>query len=151
MRNYLEKPETWIAINGFLLAFLWEMLQMPFYEMSGLSTWQVTKNCAFATLGDAGIMVFAYWVATRFASNRLWLRQCRIRPLAIYLSVGMAITVVVEHFALRSDRGWTYSKLMPTIGAIGLVPMFMWLIVPALTLVLAKRSLFGSTLTAEDR
>lgn len=151
MRNYLEKPETWIAINGFLLAFLWEMLQMPFYEMGGLSTWQVTKNCAFATLGDAGIMVFAYWVATRFAPNRLWLRQWRIRPLAIYLSVGMAITVVVEHFALRSDRGWTYSELMPTIAAIGLVPIFMWLIVPALTLVLAKRSLFGSTLTAEDR
>lgn len=150
MRNYLEKPETWVAINGFLLAFVWEMLQMPFYDMSGLSTWQATNNCGFATFGDAGIMVFAYWVATRSAPDRLWLRQWRVRPLAFYLSVGMVITIVVEHFALKSGWGWTYSETMPTIGAIGLVPILMWLIVPMLTLALARRSLFGGKANIGD-
>lgn len=150
MRNYLEKPETWIAINGFLLAFLWEMLQMPFYGMTGLSTWQAIKNCAFASFGDAGIMVFAYWAATRFAPHPLWLRQCRARPLAIYLSVGMVITVVVEHFAVKGDWGWTYSKLMPTIANIGLVPILMWLIVPLATLGLTRRSLFGAKAYSDD-
>ena len=150
MRNCLEKPEAWIAINGFLLAFLWEMLQMPFYQMGGLSTSQATRNCALATFGDAGIMVFAYWVTTRFAPDRLWLRQWRARPLAIYLSVGMVITIVVEHFALRSDWGWTYSETMPTIATIGLVPILMWLIVPLVTLALAKRSLFGGKADSSD-
>ena len=42
MRNYLEKPETWIAINGFLLAFLWEMLQMPFYDIGAVSYTHLT-------------------------------------------------------------------------------------------------------------
>jgi len=26
----LDKPETWIAIHGFLVSFAWEMFQMPF-------------------------------------------------------------------------------------------------------------------------
>ncbi|OBX18942.1 hypothetical protein A9995_10405 [Erythrobacter sp. QSSC1-22B] len=150
MRNYLEMPEIWIATNGFLLAFLWEMLQMPVYDMGGLSTWQATKNCAFATFGDAGIMVFAYWVATRFAPDRLWLRQWHVRLLATYLSVGMLVTIVVEHFALRSDWGWTYSETMPTIATIGLVPILMWLIVPMVTLAMARRSLFGGKADSGD-
>lgn len=143
MRNYLEKPKTWIAINGSLLAFVWGMLQMPFYGMSGLSAWQAIKNCAFATFGDAGIMVIAYWTATRLAPDRLWLRQWQGCQAAIYLSVGMIVTIVVKYFALRSDWGWSYSKLMPTIATIGLVPILMWLIVPMMSLALARRSLFG--------
>lgn len=47
----LDRPETWLAIHGLLLAFLWEMLQMPFYEM-GAST----------VLGEIGLVPALMWI-----------------------------------------------------------------------------------------
>lgn len=95
-------------------------------------------------------MVSAYWGATRFAPNRLWLRHWHDRPVAIYLSFGMIITNIVQHFASRSDWGSTYSETMQAIATIGLVPILMWLIVPIATLTLARRSLFDGKADGAD-
>lgn len=144
MRKISAKPEIWIAIHGFLLAFVWEMLQMPFYNTDNLSAWAVTTNCTLATFGDAGIMVFAYWATSKMTANRRWLRKRRMGPVAIYLGIGLAVTIAAEYIALTNEWGWNYSELMPTVANIGLVPIMMWIIVPILTLALARQSLFGS-------
>lgn len=136
----LDKPETWIAIHGFLVSFAWEMFQMPFYAMDQLSAWEVTKSCGIASLGDAGIMVFAYWIATIANGDRWWLRDVRSRSLTVYLATGLSITIVVEHLALRSDWGWQYDDTMPSILGIGLVPLAMWIVMPLVTMKLAERS-----------
>ena len=44
---------------GFLIAFVWEMLQLPFYEAGGLTPAQAAYRCGLASFGDAGIMVVA--------------------------------------------------------------------------------------------
>lgn len=67
-----------------------------------------------------------------------------MRPVAIYLGTGLAVTIAAEYFALTIDWGWNYSELMPTVESIGLVHIVMWIIVPILTLALARQSLFGS-------
>lgn len=139
----LDRPETWIALHGFFAAFAWEMFQMPFFAMDHLSAWEVTKNCGIASVGDGGIMVFAYWTASRTAGNRLWLQTSTVAPIAVYLTTGLAITVAVESLALRSDWGWQYSELMPRVAGVGLVPLAMWIVVPWVALRLAKRSVSG--------
>ncbi|MXO73492.1 hypothetical protein [Alteraurantiacibacter buctensis] len=145
MRRHLEKPETWILIHGFFLAFLWEILQMPFfYSTENLSAWEIIKNCLFATLGDAGIMVFAYWTTAKLSANALWLRRWHVRAILIYLGIGLTVTIAIEYFAATTDWGWKYSSSMPTFATIGLVPIVMWIIVPILTLTLARQSLLGS-------
>jgi hypothetical protein len=145
----LDKPETWIAIHGFLVSFAWEMFQMPFYAMDQLSVWQVTKSCDIASVGDAGIMVFAYWIAAIATGDRIWLRGARARALTAYLGTGLSITIVVEHLALRSDWGWQYDDTMPLIGGVGLVPLVMWIIVPLVTMKLAERSVVHSGPTSQ--
>lgn len=136
----LDRPETWLAVHGLLLAFLWEMLQMPFYEMGALTVWQVTIRCGLASIGDAGIMVFAYLIASRTAKDRYWLHGSNWRPLAVFLATGQIVTIAVEVVALRNAWGWSYSERMPVLGEIGLVPALMWIIVPLLALALAGRS-----------
>lgn len=133
------RPEVWLALQGFLVAFLWEMLQMPFYEMIGMTAWEVTRSCALASLGDAGIMVLAAWIADRTTGNLLWAERLSPRPLGIYLAVGLGVTVVIEWWALRSAWGWQYGDTMPTIFGIGLVPIGMWVVVPVISLYFAKK------------
>lgn len=136
----IDKPETWLAVHGFLVAFLWEMLQMPFYEMGALTAWQVTTRCALASFGDAGIMIFAYLVASLVANDRYWLRRPKWKPVIAYLVTGEMITIAVEFVALRVPWGWSYSERMPILWEIGLVPVAMWIAVPLVALALAARS-----------
>ena len=89
-------PEVWLAVQGFLVAFLWEMLQMAFYVMDGMTAWAVTKSCALASLGDAGIMVGAAWIADRLTGGGLWRERLTSRPVGIFLGVGLAATAAIE-------------------------------------------------------
>lgn len=132
-------PEVWLAVQGFLVAFLWEMLQMPFYLMDGMTAWAVTKSCALASLGDAGIMVGAAWIADRLTGGGLWRERLTSRPVGIFLGVGLGATAAIEWMALRTDWGWSYSQSMPTLFGIGVVPLAMWVVVPLASLGLARR------------
>ena len=132
-------PEVWLAVQGFLVAFLWEMLQMPFYVMDGMTARAVTKSCALASLGDAGIMVGAAWIADRLTGGGLWHERLSSPPVGIFLGVGLAATAAIEWMALRSDWGWSYSQSMPTLFGIGVVPLAMWVVVPLASLGLARR------------
>ena len=136
----LDRPETWLAIHGYLIAFLWEMLQMPYYAMSHLSAWETTINCSLASLGDAGIMVFAYFVASWAVNDRYWLSSRNRKPVIAFLVTGLVITLVVEYFATRPMWGWISSAKMPTVFGIGMVPIVMWIVVPLIALGLASRS-----------
>ena len=136
----LDRPETWLAIHGYLIAFLWEMLQMPYYAMSHLSAWETTINCSLASLGDAGSMVFAYFVASWAVNDRYWLSSRIRKPVMVFLVTGLVITLVVEYFATSAAWGWKYSAKMPTLLGIGMVPIVMWIVVPLIALGLASRS-----------
>lgn len=132
-------PYLWLAVQGFLVAFVWEMFQMPFYEMDAETPWAATKVCGAASLGDAGIMVAAAWLANRLAKGSLWLKQPSLSAILIYLVFGICVTLTIEWLALRSEWGWEYSSLMPQVFGIGLVPLAMWVVVPSLSLFLCRR------------
>ncbi len=112
---------------------------MPFYVMDGMTALSVTKSCALASLGDAGVMVAAAWIANRITGDALWQERLAPLPVAFFLVIGLAVTAVIEWQALRSDWGWSYSAAMPTLFGIGLVPLAMWVVVPLLSLGLARR------------
>lgn len=133
-------PEFRIALFGFLTAFIWEIWQMPFYDRSELTFNTMVQGCSLGSLGDAGIMVFAYHVAARIGSSPQWLVNPTRRALAIYLSTGLVITIVIEQLAINLRFGWRYGDMMPVepIFGTGLVPIVMWIAVPLATLWLAR-------------
>lgn len=134
-----DAPETRIAIFGFLAAFFWEMWQMPFYRTAGSTVADAVQGCTLASLGDAGIMVFAYLLTARAVGDRRWLVRRTGQRIAIFLVIGLVVTIGIEHVALRVPFGWRYAESMPVepLFGTGLVPIIMWIVVPLVTLWLA--------------
>ena len=139
-------PALWIAIFGGLIAFAWEMFQLPFYSTDGLGPVEAAYRCGLASFGDAGIMVAAYLGASLENRRTPWLVDWPISRFLIYLAIGLAITSVVEILAVGAAWGWTYSPTMPLVPGtkIGLVPIIMWVLVPTATLWLSRKMGLGS-------
>ena len=93
-------PALWIAIFGGLIAFAWEMFQLPFYSTDGLGPVEAAYRCGLASFGDAGIMVAAYLGASLGNRRTPWLVDWPISRFLIYLAIGLAITSVVEILAV---------------------------------------------------
>ncbi len=140
-RFWFDQPEIHLALFGFLFAFVWEMWQMPFYDMGDVPFQKVTVACTLATFGDTLLMVSAYSVVSLLARCRRWLLKPATWIIAVYLLTGLTVTVLFEELATGAQWGWTYSDRMPFVPGtrIAIVPLLMWVLVPPLALALARR------------
>ena len=132
-----------IYICGSLIAFVWEIYQMPFFVSGNLEPYEQTIRCGIASLGDGLILLAAYSLAA-INGERAWFRQGAKISYAIYFGFGLVIAIAVEIMAtsLPSDSllSWRYSDLMPhdPLTGMALIPIAMWTIVPALTILLVR-------------
>jgi len=84
----------------------------------------------------------AYALAAGSMQRRWWLGAShRGRALIVFLGVGLVITVVLEWLNVYVWRRWAYSPDMPMVLGIGLAPIVQWLLVPLVTLWLARKQL----------
>ncbi len=142
-------PEFNVFIFAVLLNYPWELMQVPFYEgMASSAHWGAVKVCTWATLADGIIMLIAYWGAAIVARDRWWFLKPRPMPLIVLLTIGVAITVLLERLATVSanpDWGWRYAEIMPIVPGleIGLTPFLQWIVLPLLMVWFVKRQLRG--------
>ncbi len=129
-----------IAGFAFLVHFPWEFIQAPlFVGMSEASHWRATLLCTRATLGDAVIAVLAYSAVAVVARRPDWLTS-PTRPRVVgYVVAGLVITFVVELASVYVLDRWSYADSMPVIAGIGLSPLLQWVLLPLVTLWLARR------------
>lgn len=120
----------WI-LPVFAMHFVWEMAQAKWFSsMAGLPFWTATLLCFRAAVGDLAITLLAFFAAAAAVRTVAWpVRHLTMRAVAVYLSVGLAITIVVEIDALRSGR-WAYAADMPTFFGIGVLPLAQWVVLP---------------------
>jgi hypothetical protein len=143
----LDSPEANIALFGVLLNFPWEMWQAPLYAgMAEASHLTALVRCSLATMGDAAILLAAFWIASAAARSRFWFRQPHWRVLALFVGAGLAISVLIEWLATSADLpgwSWRYSAAMPVIPLIGagLAPLAQWIAVPLATIWFVRRQL----------
>jgi hypothetical protein len=138
-------PEANLFLVGLLLNFPWEILQSPLFQgMAEASHWEATKSCAIAAIGDAAVLVTAYWAAALVASSRLWILRPAPLSVATYLVAGLGITLLMERLAIAQGR-WAYSNAMPVIPVlnIGLALVAQWLLLPPTALWIASRQILG--------
>ena len=151
IKGLLDQPETNILIFAFLLNYPWEFLQVPFFEGMAVAThWDAVKVCTRATLGDAAIMLLAYWSVAVAVSDRWWFRASSRMQMLGFIAVGVIITVTIEHFATQSMDpawGWRYSDSMPTVPivGVGLTPLLQWILLPPLAIWFIRRQLKAVT------
>lgn len=86
-------------------------------------------------------MVSAYSIVSLFARCRRWLLTPSTWMIGVYLLVGLTVMVLFEELATGADWGWTYSGRMPFLPGtrIAIVPLLMWILMPLLALVFARR------------
>lgn len=136
--------QPWLALGGFALLdnFAWEMLQAPLYRgMPQAAHWAAVLECGQATLGDAVITLAAYAVAAPWGGGRGWIGNPRGKPFAVYLATGLATTSALEIWNVYGRGRWAYAVSMPLVLGIGLAPLLQWVLLPPLTLWLARRHL----------
>ncbi len=102
--------------------------------------------CTRAAFGDVGIMVIAFWiVAAGSDRGRGWLKQPGRMPIAIFVIIGVLISIAIEMLATRGrwPEGWTYTADMPVLWGVnvGLVPVLQWIILPPAAVLLTRRQL----------
>lgn len=135
-----------IAVFALLLNFPWEILQAPlFVGMAEGPFIDALKGCAQGTLGDAVIMLLAYWTVAGVAKSRAWILAPDGKQLFLFVAVGVGITAVIEWLATRGYwvQNWTYSPAMPVVPGIGvgIFPLLQWIILPLLLVWFVRRQL----------
>lgn len=143
-QRLLDLPELNIAIFSFLLNFLWEMQQMPFFQISSeFSCLDMVRNCTLATVGDIGISLTAFWLVAVVSKSRQWFRQPRWWQLSNFILVGVVITVIFEALATGVLDTWEYADIMPILPffGTGLLPLLQWLLIPPIIIWFVKRQL----------
>lgn len=114
--RWLNLPEWNVAVFSFLLSFLWEMQQMPFYQVSPDFTYlDVTRNCTLATVGDVAITLTAFWTVAALSRSRQWFRRSSRKQMSIFIVIGVVITVIFEALATGPLNAWQYANSMPVI------------------------------------
>lgn len=66
--------------------------------------------------------------------GRSWIAWGRLMPAALFVIVGIVYTGFSEDYNVSVAQSRGYSRWMPTIGSIGLVPIIQWLLVPLLVI-----------------
>lgn len=139
-------PEFNVAVFALLLNYPWEFLQAPLFDrMADASHWQASIACSLATVGDAVIMLVAYWVVSAYYGDRGWIIVPRTAQISLFVAVGATVTVAIERLVLEGlwIQEWRYSPSMPVLPGIGvgLSPVLQWLLLPPLVIWFARRQM----------
>ena len=140
----LDLPELNVAIFAFLLNFVWEFWQVPFFEgMPTAPHWEAIKFCTRATLGDVGIALVSFWSVAIAARSRSWIRHPTSSQILGFAAVGIAITVAFEWLATEVWGRWAYEAAMPTVPLLGtgVLPLLQWTVLPPLIVWFVRRQL----------
>ncbi len=113
--------------------------------MPELDHWEAIIFCTRATLGDVLIFLGAFWTVALIFRDRNWIRFPFGSAFIIFIAVGVAVTVVMEWHATIVAERWQYDEIMPVLPllGIGISPLLQWIILPVLTIWLARRQILG--------
>lgn len=142
--GFLNIPEVNVALFAFLLNFVWEFFQVPFFEdMADMAHWDAVKICTSATVGDIGIALVAFWSVAALSRSRSWILSPSGWQVLTFVAVGVLITVVAEWLATDVLNRWAYATSMPTLPLLGtgLLPLLQWLVLPPLVVWFVRRQL----------
>ena len=137
-------PELNVAVFSFLLNFVWEMWQIPFYTVMPDGThWAGVLACTKASLGDVAISLVAFWFVSALAQSRRWINHSSVSQVFGFVAVGVISTIIFEALATGPLNRWSYAPSMPTLPVLGtgLFPLLQWILLPPLTIWFVRRQL----------
>ncbi len=137
--SWWAMPELQLAVIGFGLSVVWEFLQSPFYTDTFEASWgAIVFNRLRCAGGDVLILLAAFWLVS-LGWGRGWIDAGGWTPVSVFLVIGIAYTTYSEHVNVHLVERWAYSRWMPTIAGIGLIPLVQWVVVPILSALYVRK------------
>ena len=113
----------------------WEFGQLPLYSFPPGTTWQtIAQYVAHCTLGDGGIALGSYIVASLVTRCPDWPLRRPLVGLGIAIVASLVYTVWAEWRNVYVLGNWAYADTMPTVAGIGVSPLMQWIVLPGVAL-----------------
>ena len=128
----LAAPETNLFLFAFLLNFVYEVWQSPFYEFY-----------SSPSFGDGMIILFSSWVVSILRRSRYWLLKPGRRLTVLFTGIGLLITLVLETFRVNVSRSYGVPVFAVPILGMSALAVVQWITLPPLILYLARRHMLG--------
>jgi hypothetical protein len=143
MKGLISLPELNIVFFSFLLNFVWETLQTPFFVDINDKLNTIIWYRFHCTLGDVVITLGSFWLVAMITKSRSWFLNPTKNRLLLFVAFGVSYTIFSEIKNVSWNKLWGYSDLMPVIPYIevGIIPLIQWIIVPPLLIFIVRRQL----------
>jgi hypothetical protein len=143
MKKLTSIPELNIAFFSFLLNFVWEVLQTPFFVDISTEVNTIIWYRFHCTLGDVVISLGSFWLVALISKTRTWLLNPTKARMLLFVAFGVSYTILSEIKNVSLYKLWAYSDFMPVIPYIdvGIVPLIQWIIIPPLLVIIIRRQL----------
>jgi hypothetical protein len=124
-----------------IVNYVWEMVQMPFYQDMPFNEVRSYLLCLRASFGDANVTISIFIMGLLLFRNWYWPVKLTIPKFAYLIISGGGIAILIELFAVKAGR-WTYTSLMPLLPLVrvGLIPFAQLIILPYLSYMIACRT-----------
>lgn len=88
----LSTPELNVLLFAFLLNYPWEFIQTPMYKgLAAMPHWEAVQGCTQATVGDAVIMLIAFWGVALLRRDRAWITFPTLHCVLQFYLIGRQI------------------------------------------------------------
>jgi len=142
--KFSSLPEINLFLFGFLINFVYEVWQSPYFEFYQMPSLADKINyITHCTVGDGVIIIICYWIVSLLQRDRLWILKPTWKLLLIFTSLSWIYTFISEIYRVRVAKLYGVSVLLvPGIG-ISWLPLLQWLILPPIIIFVTKRQLLG--------
>jgi hypothetical protein len=143
MKRLTSIPELNIAFFSFLLNFVWEVLQTPFFLDISEKINTIVWYRFHCTVGDVMISLGSFWLVALISKTRTWFLNPTKKKLLLFVAFGVSYTIFSEIKNVSLNKLWAYSDFMPVIPYIdvGIIPLIQWIIIPPLLVLIVRRQL----------
>lgn len=140
----LAAPETNLFLFAFLIHFVYEVWQSPYFDFYKMPLLADKVNyITHCTVGDGIITVVCYWIISGWQRDRTWILKPSWKLIIGFTGLGWVYTFVSEIYRVHVAK--LYGATVLTVPGIGIseLPLLQWVILPPLVLYLAQRHMLG--------
>ena len=140
----LAAPETNLFLFAFLLNFVYEVWQAPYYEFYGSPSLAAKINdlthCSF---GDGVIILVSSWVVSALVRSRDWVLHPTLKSTVLFTSIGLLITIAIETYRVNVSKVYGVPVLAVPMLGMSVLALIQWIVLPPFILYLARRHMLG--------
>ena len=140
----LAAPETNLFLFAFLLNFIYEVWESPYFVFYNMPTLlDKVKYITHCTVGDGILTLISGWVVSRSCHSRYWLLNPTWKLIMFFTGLSWFMTFIIEIYNVRFAKFYGVSALIVPVVGISWLPLLQWIILPPLVLHLARHQILG--------